>query len=587
MNSRLNHIICLLLLSLSSLWGQINFQAKVNRSTVSPGERFTIEFSVNERGDDFRAPDFSGFKVVSGPNTSMSTYMDNSGVRMQVAYSYYLIAREAGEYTIGPAFIKVDGQTYRTESVKVTVSPLSQQEREARRKAREEYVSIRPLVSKTKVYQGEPFYARYRLYFRTEIGQPNLTEEPDFNAFYREEIQQEKINSVQEEYQGRTYTAADIRKMVLIPQRSGKLDPGNLELEVRAGIPTGRRDVFGRPYLNTKDLTLNERFPQIEVLPLPRKGRPSNFSGAVGQFSFKASLSKNELTTDESTVLRLELEGEGNIKLAEMPSLVFPDAFEVFDPERKESVRVGSFGMKGSKTVEYLLVPRYAGTYKIGPLAFSYFDTKTEAYRTVKIPAFEVQVEGGSVSVNQGEKPPVGGGEKAAVDFIGRDILFIKTSADEWRLKNQRFLGSSLFWTILILLCLGILGLLAQTFYRVKQGRNPGGLKQQKAGKVARKRLAQARKALKKQEDDTFYAALAAGLWGYFEDKLNLDRSALSVEQVRQLLKQRALDAELIDRITTLLERAEMARYTKVGGASASEDYRQTADTLTEIDKQL
>ena len=588
MTSRAAHIVVsILLCTVVSLSAQIDFSASVNSTTVAVDERFTVEFSVNVRGQNFTPPNFNGFQVLGGPNTSMSTYMDNTGTRFKMSYGYTLIARSKGTYTIAPAFIKHDGKTYKTEPLTITVTdkkPVQENSPEGRARKN---VYFKPLVSKRSVYQGEPIYARYKVFFRNEIGNPQLIKEPEFTGFYKEEVDQDRITTESEVINGERFNTASIRELVLIPQKSGNQKPGAVEMTIPTSVPTGRYDFFGRAIGRRVDLELKESFPVIKVKPLPLSGKPAIFSGAVGNFDFEARLSQSNITTDESVTLTLELKGTGNIKLATLPEVEFPAAFEVFDPEREESSRVGSFGMRGQKKVEYLLVPRYSGTYKIGPISFSFFNPKTGRYQTLTSQTFEITVTGG-----QAPPPGVADGsptssEKEAVKFIGKDILFIKTELPQWQSTNSTFLGSTLFYALFSGLLALALGLIAWYRWQNRAGQNPGALRQQKAAKMARKHLASAKKALKTQNADAFYQALASALWGYFGNKLGMPPSQLSKENIAENLRKLGVQEDTLQKALDTLNAAEMARYTSAGGQNPQEDYEATANLLTEIEKQV
>ena len=574
------HMLSILLLGFS-VQAQVEFSASVNQKEVALGQRFAVEFKVNQQGQDFKAPNFHGLQVLGGPNTSVSTFMDNTGTRYNLTYSYVLKALKTGEYTIDPAFIRVDGRTYRTESITIKVV-----EQKAERQDAPKDVFLKAYVSDRKVYQGEPLYANYRLYFRNEVFQHSFQEEPDFTGFYRENIEQTRIETKEEYVNGSRYYSADLRKMVLIPQKTGKFDMGNIAMTIPVRVQSRRRDIFGFPISRSENRDLLTPFPDIEVLPLPSTGRPMNFSGAVGQFEMEAELSDSEIDTDGSLSLRLTIKGDGNIKLAELPKIEFPSAFEVFDPEIKENSTVGTYGMRGYKTVEYLLVPRYGGEYKIGPIEFSYFDPKKEKYIRIQSEEFTVKVRGGSLAPQEKQSGIMNPRENEQVNFINKEILFIKTKA-LWRKANAPFLGSTLFWILIAVpFFIATAGLLL--WLRKRQELEQGDLlKVQRAGKVARKRLTKAQKALKENNPEVFYSELETAIWGYFEDKFNMGRSSLNKEELQSQLKDLSVPEDHIQTILGLLQQAEMARFTGLKAEAAQKDYQATAQVLTEMEKLL
>ncbi len=580
MKSFLNIAVFLFLgLGLSA---QVEFHAHLSQKQIAVGQRFVVEFKVNQRGSDFQAPRFPGLQVLGGPNTSVSTFMDNSGTRYNLTYSYVLKALKTGTYTIDPAFIKVEGRVYRTEPVEIKVVEAQATQKRERPKD----VFLKAYVSDQSVYQGEPIYANYRLYFRSEVYQHSFQDEPDFKGFYRENIEQNRIETKEEYLGGQRYYVADLRKMVLIPQKDGDYIPGNVAMSIPVRVQSRRRDIFGFPITRTENRDLLAPFPNIKVKPLPSKGRPLNFSGAVGQFNMNASISADEIDTDGSLTLKLRIEGKGNIKLAELPEIEFPTAFEVFDPEIKENSNVGSYGMRGSKTVEYLLVPRYGGEYKIGPIEFSYFDPEQKKYIRLQSEEFSVKVKGGSLAPQEKQNGVMSPKENEQVSFINKDILFIKTQSP-WRKKGEGFLGSSLFWLLSLLpFLIGLAGFLIwrRKRHELEQGDQ---LRVQRAGKVARKRLVKAQKALKDKDPETFYQELENAIWGYFEDKLKLPKSELSKELIASALSERAIEPTLLKSLEELLQKAEMARFTGLKVEAAAQDFEESTRVLTELEKKL
>lgn len=562
-------------------FAQVQFRTKVSQREVQVGQRFQVEFTVNEEGDGFRAPSWRGFDVLNGPNYSVSTYMDNSGTRFQLSYSYTLRARKLGEFTIDPAFIKVKGKTYRTEPVKIKVVA----QRSSAESRKRELIFLKAIVDKREVYQGEPIFAKYRMYYRVGVGQHQFTEEPEFQGFYKEEIDQNSIPSQREILDNIEYNAADLRKMVLIPQKEGLYDSESVELVLPIRYASGKRDYYGFPQYVNRDAELRAKFPSIKVKPLPTKGRPQNFSGAVGKYTMQTQISSQSVSTDGSISLKIRIEGKGNIKLADLPKVEFPSAFEVFDPEIKERSTVGSYGMRGFKEIEYLLVPRYSGTYKIEPIEFSFFNPKSGSYKRLSSEAFEITVSGDAKAPLAGNS--AGGDAQEEVDFINKDILFIKTTAGPWINPNQSFLGSRGFWILLSLPLILALGMIIWWLRLRSELENRDSLRIQRAGKAAKKKLRKAQLALKNGDAELFYQELETAVYGFFSAKFSTGISQMSKEFLQEELSKSTADLNQIEALMELLQKAEMARYTGLKMEAAEQDYQHAMELLTEIDKQL
>jgi len=386
------------------------------------------------------------------------------------------------------------------------------------------------------------------------------------------------------------YNAGNLREIVLIPQKLGDFNAGSIQINMPARVNTGRRDYYNRPLSTTKILELPASFPTIKVKPLPSKGRPQNFSGAVGKFKMSAEISDTEVNTDGSLNLRIRIEGRGNIKLVDLPKVEFPKAFEVFDPEIKESNSTSSSGMSGYKQINYLLVPRYKGSYTIEPITFSYFDPDREKYVRLESEAFEIKVDGqgSSMPYAQGQAAdPIANANPEEVEFLNKDILFIKTKAQKWHQRADDFLHSGGFFGLIGLL-LSLAGLAIFLWFRLRnEYANRDSLRVQRAGKLARKKLQKAEKALRAGAAETFYQELELAILGFFQDKLGKGLSSLSKEALREHMIEAECRTEDIDLVMELLAKSEMARFTGLKIDAAEQDFENAQQVLTEIEKQL
>lgn len=578
--------VCFMSLAVVS-HGQVSFTAKANKYEVGENENFTVEFSVNASANGFQPPSFQGFRVLSGPNTSQRTSYDSrTGRSTTLSYSYFLRPTAQGSFTIGNASIEVNGKTYETNPLNIKVVeqaavPVDPNSPESVASAG---VFLKPVLSKTKIYRGEPIVLSYKLYWNLQINSPQNLSEPDFSGFYKELVEDNNPTTIQERYGNATYNTAVVRQFVLIPQKEGRLSLGSIGLDVPTFVPVGGRDFFGRQRSRQVNQELSEKIPTIEVLPLPSANKPSDFSGAVGEYTFDVSLSKTELNADESLTLKVSINGSGNIKLADLPKPELPTAFEAYDPKYQENIRVSRGGMNGSKSNEYLLIPRYGGTYKIPAMRFSFFNPSTKRYETIKSEAFEVTVNGGAQLPGNGAIPQAA--EKEGVSFLGKDILTIKAAGRLQKLSDP-FFGSTMFYValfglLMILVCLIVLGIYLKnrTVDYVKE-------KQTKASKMAKKQLAKAKKELDDHNKEAFYEALANALWGYFANKLNIAQSKLSKDNIAEQLSAKKVDQHLIDQAIDVLNRAEIARFTGVKQLNSDKDYHDTALMLTQIDRQI
>ncbi|MGB4016869.1 BatD family protein, partial [Petrimonas mucosa] len=440
--------LALFLAGTTMLRAQVTFRASAPNAVVK-GEQFRLSYTLNKEGKDLRLPDLKGFEVLFGPSTSRSysqTIVNGKSTsESSVTYTYILVGQEEGTFTIEPASITVDGSNYRSNSLTVKVLPPDKvtegnQENDpgspgSASRAEGGTVSandafIRAIVSKENVYEQEGFTVTFRLYTTLNITNLGKIEFPEFEGFMVEEVPIASNQQLQlERYNGRNYYTADLKKTLLFPQRSGKITIPSGRLEMVFSVPSGKRvsTFFGtqevmadvKKALVTNPLTIN-------VKPLP-EGKPLNFSNAVGTFTFTPSISTEQTRANEPVTVTLEISGTGNMKLIRNPEVKFPTNFEGYDPTVTNNFQVTTNGLTGSRKIDYLAIPRYEGNYEIPPVEFSYFDPNSHSYKTLKSPAYSLQIAKGDPSkvsassyVNQ---------QNVRVE---QDIRFLKTGEPQY-----------------------------------------------------------------------------------------------------------------------------------------------------------
>ena len=385
-----NLLFLVLVLTSFVIHAQTSFTASVNKNKVGVNEQFSLTFTVNDSGDKFQAPVFSDFTVLSGPSTSSSTTIINGKVSKENSYTYYLRAKKVGLFTIGSASIRVNGKQYRSSTTSIQVlksSPKNNTNNTPLSKAKKN-VFLELELSNPNPYVGEQIIATYNLYFNQDIRSPELLETPTYNGFWHEDFDlgdNYPVKNIRKN--GKSFQVAILKKSVLIPQRSGSLDITSMDLEVPVAIPTNQRDFFGRTRSRMVNIICSSGVNTLKVKPLPSDGKPSNFSGAVGEFQFTTKLDRYSIQTNESATLSMRVSGTGNLRMLDLPVFDIPNNLEAYDPKFTESIKLQESGLTGFKRVEYLLIPRNKGTYKVNSGNFSYFNPKTKKYVTVDRPS--------------------------------------------------------------------------------------------------------------------------------------------------------------------------------------------------------
>jgi len=605
-------LIALVLFMVMPVFSQeVEFRANA-KGTVQVGEQFRVTYSVNSQASNFKGPSFEGFRILSGPNqsTNQSYQIINGKVAQsfEITYTYYLQAIEEGTYDIPGASVVVDGKKYLSNPVQITVSksqapasgpgkPASQGDQETITK---EDVFIRALVDKSNPYQGEQVIITYRIYTKIPISQLNITKLSSFQGFWYKDLLDGSgpLKQSSERINGEEYITADLRKIVLFPQRSGDITIDPLELsclaQVRVQADRRPRDpffdsFFDDPFFNRNiknvEIEISSNSLVIKVKPLPSENRPVDFSGAVGSFSIATEIDRNELKANEPVVLKAVISGKGNIELIDKLDVVFPPDFETYDPKIINKINTTATGLSGSRTFEYLAIPRNAGQFNIKPLTFSYFDLSKNQYVTLTGPEYRIDVA-------KGDQEQTGisysGVSQKDIQFIGSDIRHIRTQSISLAKINSHFFGSMAFY--LWLLIPFILFIIFLTLYQnFKKRRGDVELvKKRKANKVARKNLKKASEFLDTENSEAFYVEISRALWGYISNKFNIPLSELSIDTVSQRLGKKNVSPDNIEEFTDVLNSCEYARFAPGDKSRKMQDiYDAAMRIITKIENEL
>ena len=411
----MKRILLLLFLIAQSLSAQVQFEAKVSKNTLGINERLRIEFNMNADGDNFVAPNFeaSGFRVIGGPSQSVSQSWINGKSSFNKSYIYILLPTQKGQLTIKQAAIEINGQIYKTSPVKINVTnavEIPKDPNEAPAVSADDNIYLVADISKSNPYLNEPITVVYKLYFSYSIGISNWRElnKPKYNDFWSQNIDIKQLKAEEGMFKGERYRYVVLRKTVLYPQKSGKLEIEPLSLDIDCQVPSNRRNFWGQPIMVEDSKRVSAGSKIINVRALPENGKPVDFSGAVGQFDFKVNPSKTTLKNGESLDLTLSVIGKGNLKLFSLPKPVVPTALEMYDPVHEENVSTPLTGMTGRITDKYTIIPQYKGSYQIKPLSFSYFDLASGRYKTITSQPITITVLDGLVT--SGEETPAQAG---------------------------------------------------------------------------------------------------------------------------------------------------------------------------------
>lgn len=563
------------------------FKATVSKNKLGVNQRLRVEFSINKQGaDNFKTPKFKNFKVVGGPSQSISESWVNGKASFSQKYTYILQPKRKGEFNLPSASIELDGKVIQSNTVKIIVLDAVELPKDPNdpNYVAQQNIHLVAEISNGSPYVGEGIYVEYRLYVSENVNVYDyaVTEAPQYNGFWNQDI---KINGMQVKmgkYNGERYRYVTLQKALLIPTKDGKLTIDPMKMDIIVGVPVGRTDFFGNPITKQLRKEFASARKTIRAKSLPLGNKPEDFNGAVGQFSFDVSLSKTALKANESSQITVNVKGEGNLKLFELPQIETPKELEVYQPERKEKVKVTSKGLRGSVTDNYTVVPEYKGKYKIPKVSFSYFNPKEKVYQTITTEDLYVDVLQGKELVTNSDDNAV---VKRDVKVTGNNFRYIQNATSFESNEKSDFFKSGLFYALLLLPLISIpIGI----FINKKREERAGdvvGNKLRKADRLAKKYLSQAQKQLGNKE--AFYEALERALHNYLKAKLGVETSDISREKITQLLQDKKVNQADIDNFISVLNDCDFARYTPIDNVQMNQEYEKAKQVITQLDKQL
>ncbi len=581
----------------------ITFKASAP-SAVAMGEQFRLTYTVNAEAKDLRVQSMPDFEVLMGPSQSVSHSSSwvngKSTSETTVSFTYILMPKKEGTFQIAPATVKVNGANYTSNGLTIKVLPEDKTAKSNASSAGEGNASsigkddffIRMIVSDRDVYEQEGLLVTFKLYAARPC---NLSgaKFPDFAGFLAQEVElPEQKQWEKDSYNGRNYFTVTLKQTVLYPQRSGDIKIEAGEVDAVIPVATQRKvrsifdDFFDAYQEVNKKLTTAPVTIHVKALP---SGKPASFSGAVGTFSMSSSINTNSLKANEAVTVKVTISGNGNLKLVKNPEVKFPSDFDIYDPKVDINSKTTTSGVSGTKTIEYMAIPRYAGDFEIPAVEFSYFDTKTNSYKTIKSEPYKLHVEKGEGG--EGEAPVIANfsNNKESVKFLGQDIRYLKTKGFRFDPRGEELFVGSLAYALWYLIPL-VLFIVFSILYRkqIKENADVARVRNKKANKIAVKRLKNAGKLMKENKKEEFYEEVLRALWGYLSDKLNIPPADLTKDNIEAELTKYGVDEALMKEFMDILNTCEFARYAPSQASDAMDKlYSLTVDAIGKMENTI
>lgn len=565
------------------------FTAHAESNNVAAGQEFQVDYTLNANGANFTPPAFNGFDA-SGPSEGTSVNIINGNISQTLTFTYYLVPKAEGTYTIGPASINCGGKTVYSNSLTIKVSAAGQGGGGGAPTAQSATIPggnsapasgpvnlgkslfIRLVPNKTKVYLGEEVTTTLKIYFRINFeNSPQITDAPDYNGFYTEDIPQNpksQENVTKEVVNGTTYTVLSFPQKVLFPQRTGKIKIGPFSMQFVVDQPIRTNNIFAQFFGGSyKRIPCNVKSDPIviDVMPLPKTDK--RISGAVGDFTLKSSLDKNQVKANDAVNLTITISGNGNLKLLDTLPVQIPPDFDRYDPKITDHFTINASGVSGTRTYNYLLVPRHQGSYKINPVQFTYFNPGKKQYVTLSTQEMGLDVaKGDNNSSSVTMSGPVV--NKEDIKVIGSDIRYIHTGHGAYYRTDDFFLYSFPFFAGVFVPLFAFAGFVVGRRRYIDMNKDALAVKKRKATSMAKRRLKIAQQSIAKGNKEVFYAELLNALNGYFSDKFSIPLADLSRDSITATLTRRNVKPETLQMVNKTLDDCEFARYARLNDSS-------------------
>ena len=546
-----------------------SLELSVSKNPVAVGEEFRINFTIDGEGTDFNPPNFNGLRKISGPNQSSRRFMQDINGKISrsqsTTYSYYVFALKEGELEIGEASITSNGKLIRSKAGIMNVTKADPTKSSASYNIAEN-IYLKASINKKNVYQGEQILVSYKLYSKNPyIYLNDISTLPELNGFWKEDIET-KSTAKLEVIKGIEHYVWEIQRFILTPQKSGELNIDPMELDVTLVSSLSRRSFEEK--IRSKNITVN-----VKDLP---EGAPENFNGAVGsKFEIKSSVDKITANANEAINYKLTLKGNGNIRLIDNIPIDFPSNFEAYDPQKKERIFKGKSEISGSVEFEHLLIPRYKGEYTVEGVGFSYFNTKTKSYESLKTQDITINVLSGKNNENSYLSS-----EELQNNNNSQAFITIKAHTTLERFNKNPF-NKWLFIMMILIPILAVIAYFVYLYFEEKKNKNPILRKYRKSLVFAKKRLKKAQKHLENDEKEQFFEEIEKSLWNYFSNKFNVNMADLSKDTINDYFNKNGVTETVINNFTSIIEKCEFCRFAP--SSLETEDMKEVYDKATKV----
>ncbi|MBO7133314.1 MAG: protein BatD [Bacteroidales bacterium] len=611
---RFLYVIVFLFLSVALFADGVTFTGKAP-ARVGVGQRMQVQYTLNEKPSSIQLGNISGFKCVGGPSQSSSSSVSIVNGSMTSSntytYTYTLEAVSEGTYTLEGAVAVVGGTKYTSNSISVTVQKEAvqqqqrqssyydpfedifgsgnsrqqqqqQQQNQPKQTVASDDVLLRIFSSKSSLAKGEGTIITIKLYTAIDLVSIEDFNPPKLNNFYMEELETDQnLRWTRETLNGKTYNVAVLKKYLAFPRVAGKVDIDKAEIKCMARVVSGRHPFWGYTYDNAP-VSASSNALSLNVASLPQE--PVGYSGAVGKFNISLNMPTDTVSVNDAVLCKITISGSGNFNNIESPKISCPKEFEQYEPVVTSKLNASESGLSGSKTWEYTIVPRYGGSFNLGAVSLVYYDLATKTYNTISTEPIIVNVRKGSGDASASTIY----NSQTGVEVINpEDVRFIHKGDLNLVAAYSPLMLSGLYWLIILAILLIFIVLVVVLRKNIKKRQDVELMKRQKASKISRKRLKNARKYMQTNNQTDFYKKIITALWGYASDKLSIPTSQLTKDNVMQAFAEHNIDEALSKQFVDLIDKCEFAHFVSGSGNEMSAIYEETTGIIEQLEENM
>jgi hypothetical protein len=561
---RLNHgrtgLWFALLFAFASPAFSASFTASLDRNTIVLGEpvTLTLKFEDGQPQGPLSLP-VDGLKIVSSPEQSISSVFAAGKQTTVYSYAVSLEATRLGDFVIPPFHIKMNGQLFSSQPLKLKVAASDPSAPPPAYAEKTAFLWIE--LPKTNLYINEPIVAEFRIYLRSDVHRyGNLQLSPDgngltFSKFAEGQQYQRHVGSAD-------FTVVPL-SMAITPIKTGtlSLDPVNGSILLNARDPMDIGSFF-EPQAAPQQAAL--AFPRVnlQVLPLPSDHVPAGFNGAVGTYTMKVTAGPTSVVAGDPITLRVEISGRGALDSLALPDLSGWENFKAYPPTSKVNA-TDQLGIEGSKTFEEIVTPQNSDIKRLPPISFSFFDPDQKQYRTLTQPAVPLIVR----AATPGVMPAMAANAHPDNSPPAADVIPIKQHIGEIAQIGPPLVQEPWFLALQGVPAFALLSCVILRKRKETLANNPRLRRQRQVVQQVREGLEEMRGWAAQNNSNEFFATLFRLLQEQLGERLDLPASAITEAVIDERLRPGGVPEETLVSLHELFQTCNLARYAPIESA--------------------